>query len=803
MQDVAYGARVLRKSPGFTLAAVTTLALGIGANTAMFSLVNGILLRPLPFSDPDRLIRVTGSYPQGGVVALREQATTMDVASYAEGHDFNMTGWGEPLRLTGTIVSAELFSILGTPPALGRTFVPGEDLAGRDQAVIVSHALWQQRFGSDPAVIGRSLTLDGVGHLIVGVMPAGFGFPSSRTELWKPLHIDSRRAETYWAGDYIPVVGRLRPGVSIEQAASEARLLQSRLPALFPWPMPSTWNADVSAVALRDDMVGDVRTRLLLLLGAVGLVLGIACANVANLLLSRGAIREGEIAVRVALGAGRLRIIRQLLTESVLLACAGAVLGMGLAASGLNLLKAALPADTPRLAEVSLDWRVLGFAAALAIAAAVIFGLAPSLHAARLTLTDSLKSGTRGGSAAGAQRVRRALVVAEVALAAMLLAASGVLIRSFWNLSRVNPGFGSERVLTMRISPNDTYCANADRCVSVHRAFLDRVRALPGLRDAAVINSLPLGGRISKRAVSVQGVVAGRNESEPLLWLNVISPDYFRVMHIAMRRGRPFTDADVSGNAPVAIVTEATARRFWPDQDVVGKRIRLVGQTEWHTIVGVVAGVRAFDLQRDVPEWIKGTLYVPYGPRAVLEDGRLPVAMSLVVRTTLDEVSAGGMVRQAVGGVNQDTSVSEVRTMASVVSQSVSAPRSTTLLFVVFAGLAVALGVSGIYGVLSFLVSRRTREIGIRIALGAQRRDVFRLIVGEGATYSLLGITIGLVGALVLTRLMSSELYGVSPTDPLAFGAMASLLFAVTLLACYIPARRAMRVDPLVALRAE
>jgi predicted permease len=803
VQDVAYGARVLRKSPGFTLVAVTTLALGIGANTAIFSLVNGILLRPLPFPDPDRLVRVTGSYPQGGVVALRAQATTMDVASYAEGHDFNMTGWGEPLRLTGTLVSAELFSVLGTPVAVGRTLVSGEDLAGRDQVVVLSHALWQQRFGSDPAIIGRSLTLDGVGHLIVGVMPPGFGFPSARTELWKPLHIDSQRAGTYWAGDYMPVVGRLRPGVSVDQAGSEARLLQSRLPALFPWPMPSSWNADVDAVALQRDMVGDVRTRLLLLLGAVGLVLGIACANVANLLLSRGATREGEMAVRVALGAGRLRIIRQLLTESVLLACAGAALGMGLAASGLNLLKVVLPADTPRLAEVSLDWRVLGFAAALAVIAAMIFGLAPAFHAARLTLTDSLKSGTRGGSAAGAQRVRRALVVGEVALAAMLVAASGVLIRSFWNLSHVNPGFRSERVVTMRISPNDTYCATAERCVSVHRAFLDRVRALPGLSDAAVVNTLPLGGRIDKRAVSVQEFVAGRNESEPLLWLNVISPDYFRVMNIAMRRGRPFNDGDASGNSPVAIVTEATARRFWPDEDVVGKRIRLVGQTEWHTIVGVVAGVRAFDLQRDVPEWIKGTLYVPYGPTAVLENGRLPVAMTLVARTSLDEATTGAMVRQAVGSVNQDTSVSELRTMASVVSQSVAAPRSTTLLFVVFAALAVALGVTGIYGVLSFLVSRRAREIGIRIALGAQRRDVLRLVVGEGATYSLIGISIGLAGAFALTRLMSSELYGVSPTDPLAFGAMAILLFAVTLLACYLPARRAIRVDPLIALRAE
>ena len=478
-------------------------------------------------------------------------------------------------------------------------------------------------------------------------------------------------------------------------------------------------------------------------------------------------------------------------------------MGVALAASGLRVLKSVLPADTPRLAEVSLDWRVLGFAAALAIVAAIAFGLAPAFHAARLTLTDSLKSGARGGSASGAQRVRRALVVGEVALAAMLVVASGVLIRSFWRLSHVNPGFASDSVLTMRVSPDDAFCANAERCVNVRRALLDRVRALPGLTDAAFINTLPLDGRVAKRSVSVQDFVPARREAEPLFWLNVVSADYFRVMRIEVRRGRTFTDADASGRAPVAIVSAATARRFWPDTDAVGKRLKLSGQQEWHTVVGVVADVRAYDLQRDVPQWIHGTLYVPDGPGAILENGRVPAAMTLVVGTELDAGSAGSMVRSTAAGVNQDTSVSEVRSLAAVVSQSVSAPRSTTALFVVFAGLAVALGMTGIYGVLSFLVSQRSREIGIRLALGAQQRDVLRLVVGEGAIYSLAGIVIGLVGASAVTRLMSSELYGVSPTDPLVFGVMASLLFAVTLLACYLPARRAMRVDPLIALRAE
>ena len=802
-QDVGYGARVLRKSPAFTAVAAITLALGIGANTAMFSLVNGILLRPLPFPEPERLIRLTGSYPQGGLVALRQQATTMEVASYAEGHDFNMTGRGDPVRLSGTRVSAELFSILGVAATHGRTFVTGEDVAGRDRIVVLSHQLWQQRFGGDPAIVGRAIVLDGVACQVVGVMPSGFAFPSARAELWMPLHIDAGRAETYWAGDYMPVVARLRPHASRLAAGAEARLLQSRLPPLFPWPMPADWNADVTAIGLQSAMVGDVRTRLLLLLGAVALVLGIACANVANLLLSRGAARETEIAVRVALGAGRRRIIRQLLTESLLLSAVGVVAGVALAAASLGVLMAALPADTPRLAEVTLDWRVLGFAAALGLVAAMAFGLAPASHAARLTLTDSLKSGARGGSASGAQRVRRALVVAEVALAAMLVVASGILIRSFWHLSHVHPGFRSQDVVTMRVSPDDTFCAEAERCLGVRRAVLDRVRAMPGLGRAAFVNTLPLGGRVAKRSVDVQDFTPAAQASDPLFWLHVVSADYFRVMGIEVVAGRALTDADASGHAAVALVSAATARRFWPDSTAVGKRVRLSGQPNWHTVVGIVADVRAYDLQRDVPPWILGTIYVPDGPNAVLENGRVPAAMTLVIGTPLDERTAGAMVRSAVAGVNQDTSVSEVRALSAVVSQAVSAPRSTTTLFLLFAGVAVALGMTGIYGVLSFLVAQRSREIGIRLALGAQRRDVLRLVLGEGATYSLVGIAVGLAGAIAVTRLMASELYGVSPTDPVVFGIMTILLLVVTLLACYLPARRAMRVDPLIALRTD
>jgi predicted permease len=803
VQDIRYGLRVLRKNPGFTIIAVLTLALGIGANTSIFSLVNGILLQPLPYPQPDRLVRLTGYFPQGCLVALRDQAASMDVGTYAEGKDFNMTGWGEPVRLTGTLVSAELFSILGTPPALGRVFQEGEDRAGNDQSVILSYALWQQKFGADPQIIGKSIMLEGVGRQIIGVMPAAFRFPSARTELWVPLHIDARSVSTYWAGDYMPAIGRLRTNATLATADVESRLLQSRLPALFPWRMPSTWNDNVHAVPLQGDIVGNVRTRLWLLLGAVALVLGIACANVANLLLSRASTREREIAIRTALGAGRRRVVRQLLTESVLLAAAGGILGLMIATIGLDLLKAALPPDTPRLTEVTLDWRVLAFAAGLAMITGTIFGLAPALYASRLSLTDALKSGGRGMATSGSQRMRSLLVIGEVALAAMLVMASGVLIRSFWTLSHVNPGFGAEHVVTARISPNSTFCLDAERCVTFYRTLLDRVRALPGLGDAALVNTLPLTGRLDKRTVTLEGVQMAPGRGAPLFWMHVISPDYFRVMNIPLARGRAFTTAEVSSDLPVAIITAATAKRFWPDDDPIGKRVRLLGQTQWRTVVGVTADVKAFDLQQNVPSFIDGTIYVPHGATATVENGQVPTAMTVAFRTMLDEQQVGTMLRRTVAGVNAETSVSELKTMGDIVSESVSTPRSTTSLFVVFAGLALTLGMIGIYGVLSFFVSRRAREIGVRIALGAQRRDVLLMVMGLGAKYAVCGLAIGLAGAFVSTRLIAGELYGVSPLDPLAIGAVTVVFVAVTLLACYVPARRAMRVDPLTALRAE
>ena len=803
-QDFRYALRQLRKSPGFTSVAVITLALGIGANTAIFSLVNGILLVSLPYPKSAELVSVTGTYPKGAFVAMREQVHTIDVAAYAEGHEFNLTHFGEPVRLTGTAVSAELLSVLGVQAELGRTFRSGEDGVGQDNYVVLSHALWEQRFGRDPAIIGRSIELEGVNRQVLGVMPADFHFPSVKTQLWVPLHNDPRNPSTYWAGDFMPVIGRLRPGSAMPQAAAEIRLFQSHVFALFPWRMPADWNADVSVVGLQQGMVGDVRVRLLLLLGAVGLVLLIACANVANLTLSRAAARGKEMGIRSALGAGRQRIARQLLTESVTLALVGGLFGFALAAAGVALLKTTLPADTPRLMDVHLDWRVLIFTGGLAVVTGLVFGLAPALQLSRSPLSESLNSGGRGAAASVSQWLRNSLAIAEVAFAVLLVISAGLLIRSFWALSHVDPGFQAEQIVTARITPNQTFCNDAERCLAFYRSVLERAKSSPGVSGAALVNTLPLGGRVTKRSFDLEDFSnLPAKTTQPLFWLDVVTPEYFRVMGISLVAGRWFTEADESGGPPVVVIAAATASRFWRGGDVVGKHVRFVGEKEWRTIVGVVADVRAYDLQNSVPSFMRGTAYVPYTSKATLEDGSVPAEMTIAVRTASDGQEAGVTLRHIVNGLAPEVPVSEIRAMRAVVSEAASTPASTTFLFTAFAGVALVLGMVGVYGVLAFLVSKRAREMGIRMALGAQRSDVLWLVMKEGAKFSLAGITLGLAGAFALTRLLASQLYGVGPKDGVTFSAVAIVMAMVTLAACYIPARRAMKVDPMVALRYE
>ncbi len=804
LQDLRYGARGLRKNPGFTLVAVLTLALGLGANTAIFSLVNGILLVPLPYHDPSQLLHVTGAYPKGAIVAMRERVKTMSVAGYVDGKEVTLTGRGEPLRLTAAFVSADLFSVLGVTPQIGRTFQSGEDTVGQDSFVILSDHAWQRLFARDRTIIGRSIQLDGIPREVIGVMPADFRFPSTSTQVWVPLHNDPRSAVSYWADDFMPVVARLQPGSSLQAARTEIQRFQQQVMQLFPWKMPVEWNRDVTVVPLQQDIVSSARTQLLMLLGAVALVLLIACANVANLTLARAATRTREIAVRVALGAGRARIIRQLLTESLLLASLGAALGLVLATLGLALLRSTLPPQTPRLAEVHIDWRVLIATSLLAVLTGIVFGLAPALQVSRAALASALKAGGgRGPAVPLSHRLRSALVIAEVAMAVMLVIGAGLLIRSVWTLSHVNPGFRSEHIVTARLTPSPSLCAEAGRCVTFYREVLTRAQAMPGVQGAALVNTLPLGGRVAKRSIEIEGRPMSPTQPVPLVWLNTVSPDYFRVMGIAIAAGRAFTQEDASGQTLVAMVDAATARRFWPNESPIGKHFRFVDNTDAHVIVGIVSDVRAFDLQTRVPDYIGGTIYVPYNSRATGEGNRLPSAMTLAVRTTIDESQLAASLAHSVAEINRDVPVSEVKTMQTLMSESVSRPASTAELFGAFAGLALLLGVIGIYGVLSFLVARRTQEIGLRMALGAQRRDVLSLIARDAATLSGLGIVIGLTAAFALTRLLRSELYGISPLDPVTYIAVVVLMAIVTIVACSVPALRGLRVDPLIALRQE
>ena len=805
-QDLSYGLRMVRRNPGFTLIAVLTLVLGIGANTAIFSLVNGVLLRPLPYAEPARLVGMTVYYPKGPFVVMRDQSRTMDIVANSDSTEINLTGVDVPVRLTGTAVSAKWFSVLGAQARMGRTFQEGEDQPGKDGAVILSDSLWQRRFASDPGIVGRSIVLEGVSRQVIGVMPPDFRFPSPQTELWVPLNLDPRNIGDYWGSSYMPLLARLRPGATLEQARTELAMLRPRIFAAYAWRMPDNSFRKGSVMPMQELLVGDVRAKLLILLGAVGLLLLIACANVANLLLARAMTRQKEVAVRTALGASRWRIARQLITESVLLAVLGGALGLCAAVYGLPILKTTLPADMPRLADVTVDGHVLTFTVLLAVLTGLVFGLVPASGASRIDLTKSLKTGGERSTTTGSHRLSRILVVGEVAVSVVLVIAAGLLVKSLWKLSNANPGFHPEYILTARITPNESFCEVQGRCQEFYNELLSRVRALPGVKDAAAVNGLPLSGIWETIPSQVEAHPVAPGAHVPMFLERIATPDYLRIMGIPLLKGRVFTEADAGSNAQrVVLVSRSTAARFWPGQDPIGEHLRPAWMHEWWTVVGVVGDVREDSMTKDVPEWIDGEIYTPYGPHAIRGRGQeaTPAELTLVMRTSENQVQLGAALQSVVSQLNGDVPVSQVETLHGWLAEAAAGPRSTAFLFSLFAALALVLGAVGIYGVISYSVAQRTREIGIRMALGARRKEVLLLVVGQGAKLAFAGVAIGLVSALLLTRLMASLLYGVGATDPLTYVAVAILLVLVAIAASYIPARRAMRVDPIVALRYE
>ena len=799
VRDVTYSLRVLLKSYGFTIVVILTLALGIGANTAIFSFANGILLRPLPYPQSDHLVVLDETALKRGVDSMsvsypnfldwREQNTVFeDIATYYGTSRFSLTGEGEPLQIRGTRINQGLFEILRVSPQLGRTFTANEDRPEEDAVVILGHDLWQRTFGGDPNIVGKKITISNRARTVIGVMPRGFRFPEI-SELWVPLALTTKMFTRTDHG--LQAVARLKDGVSLPQAQSEMNNIAARIEQQNPI---TNEGLGVKVMSLHQYLSGDYRDGLLILLGVVGCVLLVACVNVANLMIARGSARQKEFALRSALGASRWRIVRQLLFESLLLSIVGGVLGFVLSIWALRLLLSAIPFQLPFWMNFNIDPRVLGFTAGITLLTGLIFGAVPALQTSRVDLNDTLKEGGRGNTGVRT-RARSLLVVTEIALSLVLLVCAGLMIQSFLRLRRVNIGLDPKNVLTASVVlPQAKYREN-DQRVAFFKQLVERMSHLPGVEAASATGTLPLSGNNWGRSLTVEGRPVLSVGQADVIQHTVVAPGYFRTMGIQLLAGRDFTDADNKDAPNVTIVDERLARQYWPNESPIGKRVRF-GPPEdnepWHTVIGVVSTVRHQRVQEDTRQ----SVYLPHQ--------KIPVTgMTLVARTSSNPTDFAGAIRREVAQLDRDIPVSQIATMEEVVAESIWQPRLYATLFAVFAGGALALAIIGIYGVMAFLVQTRTHEIGVRMALGATTRDVFNLIVGRGMKLTAVGIVIGIVGAIALTRWMQSLLFNTSTTDPITFVLISVLLSLAAFFACYIPARRAAKVDPLVALRYE
>jgi predicted permease len=773
---------------------VLTLALGIGANAAIFSAVRGILLRPLPFRTPERLVAFNAEQfvSNAEVLFLRDNAKTLGgVAAISPGWGMALTGVGEATQLTTSRVTTNLLDVLGVRPMIGRTFQESESIPGNEMVALLGYSLWAERFGSDPSVIGRNVVLDGTPYNVVGVLPPAFEVLGKPADLWTPLVVDP----TAWfhKGSVSWFVGRLREGTTIAQSRAELATLFPRMRETFEYAPDHYRN--VSLVPLQERTVGSVKTALLVLLAAVGFIVLIAGANVGNLLLMRAAGRRREIAVRTALGASRRRVIGQVLMESVVLALGGATAGVALGAVGVRVLRASLPADTPRLASIALDGAVLAVCATLAIVIGIAFGLAPALLASRGDAQDALRGARGVAGRAGGERARGALVVAEVALTLVLVIGAGLMMRTLWSLSHVDAGFRADGVLTLRVQPSgDRYDTNEKR-VQYVRTLLERLAALPGVQSTGMIHHLPLAGYAWYANIDLEGRVRAPNEAPLRSGWRVIEGDYFKTMGIPLVRGRAFSVSDTRTATPVVVVNEGFARAAWPGEDPIGRRFAAGNATRGTTavtVVGVVGDVRHVSLDgRPEPELYRPHAQTPMG------------AVTLALRTSGDPLALAGLARQTVNAIDADVPVSDVRSMDEVMSESVARPRLIMSLLLVFAGVGVVLGAVGVYGVIAYAVGERRREIGVRIALGAEPGRVAGAVLAQGVRYAAVGVGIGLAGSIAVTRVMRTLVFGVSTTDPLTFVGLSLFLVAVAALASYLPARQAARTDPMVALRAD
>ncbi len=806
VEDVRFGLRMLRKNPGFTAVAMLTLALGIGANAAVFSVVYAVLLRPLPYKDPSSLIVLNETTPMVGIVSVsypnfldwRDQSRTFSQLAAVRGVGFNLSGVTQPENISGAAVSPNFLSMMGVRPFLGRDFDSSEEKAGTPPVILLSYSLWQSHFGADPNIAGRTIKLDDRSFTIVGVLPPDYR-SLDKTDVMLPIGVwttdNSEDAKERGARGDLAVIGRLATGVDLAKARAEMEGIAARLAAEYP---ASNDRFGVALQPIRDAFVSDIRPAILVLFGAVMFVLLIACANVANLFLVRGASRTKEIALRIAFGASRSRIVRQMLTESLVLACFGGVLGLALAMGGIRGMAQLIPTGMLSGSTVNLNGAVVLFVGSVVLLAAFIFGLAPALHSTKPDVQSELKEGGRTSSAGASQnRLRGVLAIAEMSLALILLIGAGLLMKSLYRLLAVDPGFRPERVLAMSIGLHSQQYSQDPAVRNFWQQLLDRVSVLPGVQSAAVGTNIPLTDSHGRADVTIEGMAQTEPGNYPHPDVHTVSPRYFETLGISLLRGRSFTDDD-NEKAPLAgMINAMVARRFFPNEDPIGKRFLFghpsaANASKWYTIVGVVSDTKLYGLANPA----RLEVYLPF--RQNPSSG-----MSLVVKSSADPAALTTEIREAVQSIDKDQPIFAISTMEELRSNSVATRRMTLVLLGLFSGLALVLGAIGIYGVISYSVAQRTHEIGIRMALGAPRRDVFRLVVGQGLKLAGIGIAIGIVAAFGLARLMSSLLYGVSTTDFETFAGVSILLALVALLACYVPARRAMRVDPIVALRYE